>query len=306
MRQIKELHIRVGAVIIDIQTDFPMPYFRIGEFMAKKKFEELNLKDAFLFGAVLEDPETCRISLEVMLGKEIAGVTVHAEHTLFYNSDYRSIRLDIHATDENQDRYNVEMQTDDKKNLPKRSRFHQAEMDVASLKPGEDFQTLRSGYVIFICDFDPFGKGRYRYTFENRCREEDFPLEDGATRIFLSTKGRNPDEVPTELVNFLRYVEESTDDCARQLQDKVVTKIHDRVTALKKSREWERSYMKFEELLQDAEAQGREEGREEGREQGQSRLQKLISKMTEAGEVDKLARLADAIFLQEMYQKYHL
>ena len=266
--------------------------------MAKKKFEELNLKDAFLFGAVLEDPETCRISLEVMLGKEIAGVTVHAEHTLFYNSDYRSIRLDIHATDERQDRYNVEMQADDKKNLPKRSRFHQAEMDVASLKPGEDFQALRSGYVIFICDFDPFGKGRYRYTFENRCREEDFPLEDGAARIFLSTKGQNPDEVPTELVNFLRYVEESTDDCARQLQDKVVAKIHDRVTALKKSREWERSYMKFEELLQDAEAQGREEG--------QGRLQKLISKMTEAGEVDKLARLADAIFLQEMYQKYHL
>ena len=43
--------------------------------MAKKKFEELNLKDAFLFGAALEDPETYRISLEVMLGKEIAEVT---------------------------------------------------------------------------------------------------------------------------------------------------------------------------------------------------------------------------------------
>ena len=72
------------------------------------------------------------------------------------------------------------------------------------------------------------------------------------------------------------------------------TKIHDRVTALKRSREWERSYMKFEELLQDAQ------------EEGQSRLQRLISKMTEAGEADKLARLADAVFLQEMYQKYHL
>lgn len=270
--------------------------------MAKKKFEELNLKDAFLFGAALEDPETCRLSLEVMLGRKIAEVTVHAEHTLFYNSDYRSIRLDIHATDENQDRYNVEMQTDDKKNLPKRSRFHQAELDVASLKPGEDFQKLRSGYVIFICDFDPFGKGLYRYTFENRCREEDFPLDDGATRIFLSTKGKNPDEVPAELVNFLKYVEESTDDCAQRLEDKVVSKIHDRVTALKKSREWERSYMRFEELLRDA----KEEGREEGREEGQSRLQKLINKMTAAGETNQLARLADNVFLQEMYQKYHI
>ena len=82
----------------------------------------------------------------------------------------------------------------------------------------------------------------------------------------------------------------------------MVTKIHNRVTALKKSREWERSYMKFEELLQDAKAQGHEQGREEG----QSRLQKLISRMTEAGENDKLVRLADTVFLQEMYQKYHL
>lgn len=262
--------------------------------MAKKKFEELNLKDAFLFGAVLEDPETCRLSLEVMIGKEIGAVTVHAEHTLFYNSNYRSIRLDIYATDENPDHYNVEMQVNDKKDLPKRSRFHQAEMDVTSLKPGQDFQALRPSYVIFICDFDPFGKGLYRYTFENRCREEDFPLEDGAVRIFLSTKGQNPTEVPAELVNFLRYVENSTDDCARQLEDKVVAKLHDRVTALKKSREWERSYMRFEELLQDA------------KKEEQSRVQKLISMMTEAGETDKLAKLADTVFLQEMYEKYHL
>ena len=47
--------------------------------------------------------------------------------------------------------------------------FHQAEMDVTSLLPGEDFSKLRTGYVIFICTFDPFGKGLYRYTFENRC-----------------------------------------------------------------------------------------------------------------------------------------
>ena len=68
--------------------------------MTKKKFEELNLKDAFLFGAALEDPETCRLTLEVVLGRTVEGVTVHAEHTLFYSSDYRSIRLDIYAADE--------------------------------------------------------------------------------------------------------------------------------------------------------------------------------------------------------------
>lgn len=92
----------------------------------------------------------------------------------------------------------------------------------------------------------------------------------------------------------VRYIENSTDDCVQQLEDKIVTKLHDRVTALKKSREWERSYMRFEELLQDA------------KKEEQSRVQKLISMMTEAGETDKLAKLADTVFLQEMYEKYHL
>ncbi len=35
------------------------------------------------------------------------------------------------------------------------------------------------------------GRGLYRYTFTQRCGEEDFPLEDGTTRIFINTKGKN-------------------------------------------------------------------------------------------------------------------
>ena len=50
--------------------------------------------------------------------------------------------------------YNVEAQNEDERNLAKRSRFHQAEMDVKALKPGEKFEDLRPAYVIFICTFD--------------------------------------------------------------------------------------------------------------------------------------------------------
>ena len=38
--------------------------------MARKKFEQLDLKDAFLFSAALEDPEACRLILELFLGNE--------------------------------------------------------------------------------------------------------------------------------------------------------------------------------------------------------------------------------------------
>ena len=106
--------------------------------MAQKKFQDLNLSNAFLFAATLEDSETCRRILQILLNKVVTKVTVNAEHTMLYNSDYRSIRLDVFAENDEGD-YNVEMQTENPGNLPKRSRYHQAEMDVASIPPGSDF-----------------------------------------------------------------------------------------------------------------------------------------------------------------------
>lgn len=100
------------------------------------KFKDLNLNNAFLFAAALEDEETCRLILEIILGRKIPRVKVHAEHGILVSTDYRSVRLDVYASDELQVAYNVEMQNEDCHNLAKRSRLHQAEMDVASIRPG--------------------------------------------------------------------------------------------------------------------------------------------------------------------------
>lgn len=122
-------------------------------------------------------------------------------------------------------------------------------------------------------------------------------------KLFLSTKGENSDEVPVELVHFLRYVENTTRECVEELQDEVIERVHDRVIMLKQSREWESRYMKFEELLQDAENKGLQKGIE----QGQSRLLSLINKMTRAGESEYISKLSeDEEFLKEMYAKYHI
>ncbi len=229
----------------------------------KKPFKELDLSNAFLFAAALEDEETCQQVLEIILGFPISKVKVRAEHSLLFSSDFRSIRLDIYASDEMQVMYNIEMQNSDEKNIAKRSRYHQAEMDVMSLKPGEDFNDLKPSYVIFICAFDPFGYGLYRYTFEQKCLERDLKLNDGTTKIFLSTKGKNADEVPKELIHFLKYVEESTDEYVASIEDKAVEKIHNKVKQLKEWRELEASYMYFEELLEERQKEGKAEAKQE-------------------------------------------
>ncbi|MBD5542913.1 MAG: Rpn family recombination-promoting nuclease/putative transposase [Lachnospiraceae bacterium] len=233
----------------------------------KKTFQELNLSNAFLFAAALEDPETCRLVLEIILDTKLPKVNVHAEQSILVSSDFRSIRLDIYASDEMQVSYNVEAQNDDRKNLAKRSRYHQAEMDVASLKPGDDFNDLKPGYVIFICTFDPFGKGLYRYTFEERCLECDMSLGDGTRKIFLNSKGRDDGDVPKELVHFLKYMEQSTDEYVSELTEESIIKLHEKVTELKKWRRLEARYMTVEEWLKDREAASNEKVKQKAKQE---------------------------------------
>lgn len=135
-----------------------------------ESFQKLNLTNAYLFAAAMQDEEICRNVLEIALNKRISRVKAHVEQVLFLDSEFKSVRFDVYASDEEEVSYDVEMQNDDTKNLPKRCRYYQAELDVTSLRPGEDYQQLKPGYIIFICSFDPFGKGRCQYVFEEYCK----------------------------------------------------------------------------------------------------------------------------------------
>ena len=42
--------------------------------------KDLDLSNAFLFAAAMEDPETCQIVLEIILGTKLPKVNVHTEH----------------------------------------------------------------------------------------------------------------------------------------------------------------------------------------------------------------------------------
>lgn len=283
--------------------------------MTQTNFEELNLSNAFLFAAALEDEEICQLVLEMILGRPVSRVKVHIEHTILYNSKYRSIRLDVYATDEVLVGYNLEMQNKDEHNLPKRSRFHQAEIDVAALNPGDDFSDLKPSYIIFICTFDPFGLGLYRYTFEKRCLEADFSLGDETYTIFLNTKGSNDEKAPKELVEFLKYVENGEDSATGGIKDGGVEKLHKKICKLKKSRRWRESYMTLgeyiDDVVEDRVAEVLENAVEENTlkttEKVETMMLDLIRAMVDAGDAALLPKLGESKeFLREMYAKYHI
>ena len=230
----------------------------------KKQLKELTIKDNFMFGAVMMDEDNCKGLLERVLQIPIDHVEISKEKSIVYHPEYKGVRLDVYAKDENQTRYNVEMQVQKKPALGKRSRYYQSQMDMEMLLAGEDYAELPNTYVIFICDFDPFGEGKYQYTFQIACRESSkVDLEDGRTIVFLSTYGKNEGEVPKELVTLLHYIREDVDGSEREFHDSYVERLQKFIHEVKSNREMEERFMIFEEMLRDERAEGRAEGRTE-------------------------------------------
>lgn len=197
----------------------------------------------------------------------------------------KGIRLDIYVKDENNTVYNVEMQRGSHKNLPKRLRYYQGSIDLDSISKGENYNKLARSYIIFICTFDLFKKGRHKYTFESICIEDNsIKLNDESQKIILNTKGcmNNLDE---EILEFLKYVEYSNEDTVKNTKGTLVKHIHERVKKVKNDASMEVEFM----TLLERDREKIEEGREEG-----IKLTKKVLKLFSNGEtVDNIAKICE-------------
>ena len=254
----------------------------------RKPLNELNLTNRFLFDVVMEDPKTHQDVLSIIFGKEISMIVQNeTEKEARLSPLIRSIRMDVFAVDDEQSVYNTEMQDERKNDLAKRSRYYQALIDTSLLEPGvPNYNALNTSYIIVIMSFDLFGYGKYRYTFLPQCQEvPELCLKDGSMRIFLSTEGKNDDEVSEELVDFLHYIKNSTDAVAEKSHSARIHRLHQRVCKVKASEKVGVRYMQaWEERYYD-----REEGRIEGRIEGlRQAKQELIANMRREGLSDEL------------------
>ena len=227
----------------------------------KKQLKNLTIKDNFMFAAVMLDKDNCKEFLERALQIPIDHVEVSAEKNIVYHPEYKGVRLDVYAKDEKNTRYNVEMQVSTQNSLGLRSRYYQSQMDMEMLLSGSEYAELPNSYVIFICDFDPFNEQKYKYTFQMECKETaNAELHDKRNIIFLSTKGRNDEEVSEKLIRFLKFVKADLKESQNDFQDTYVRKLQKFIKHIKQNREMEEKYMLFEELLKDEREVGRKEG----------------------------------------------
>ena len=193
--------------------------------MRIKSFEELTIQDNFIFQKVMLKKHICKAVLERLLDISIQDIVyIHEEKSLDIRLETKSIRLDVYVNDDKGTVFNIEMQTSkDMEELVKRTRFYQSILDMYHLQKGQKYMTLNDSYIIFICTFPVFSGDRHKYTFKNICMEEhDILLNDGAVKLFLSTKGTQND-ISKPLQAFLDYIDgqEATDELLKDIDQEV-------------------------------------------------------------------------------------
>lgn len=260
-----------------------------------KTLNELTLMDDYMFGAVMQEPDIAKVLLQMILGMEIRRV-IYAEPQRTVKERYhaKGIRMDLYVEDEHGTIFNVEVQTTSRRHLPRRMRYYQSVIDLHILHPGADYQSLRQCYVIFICNYDPFGMGRCVYTFENRCLEApELGFGDGTVKVVVNTKGAQ-DDASDALKETLRYLDAGvvTGPASRTLEDAV--------NRVKNSEDRRREYMltfaRDMELREEAIREGMEKGMQQGMQQGMQRgiqqgMQQGVRKGREEG-ADIFGKLA--------------
>lgn len=257
--------------------------------MKMKKYEELELRDDFMFSRIMSNPKFVKPLLETILGVKIRKIVYpQTQKTIDLSLQAKGIRLDVYVEDDQNTVFNLEMQTSDGANLPKRMRYYHGMIDLNILDKGQDYTTLKKSYVIFICTFDPFGEGRHIYTFCNTCQENTaLTLDDDAVKIILSTKG-TMDDVSPEMKRILDYID------GKGASDKFTEELEEAVRSARQNERWRLDYMTLEYEYRQRYLEGKEEGREEGRAEGRERT---IQKLHERGE--SIASIADIVELNE-------
>jgi len=183
-----------------------------------------------------------------------------------------------------------------KNNLPKRSRYYQAMIDLQLLDKGADYNELNKSYIIFICTFDLFGQGRHIYRFKNCCLEcPDLVLEDDTTKIFINTKGIQ-DDISDEFREMIKVFN------GEDGQSEYAKKLMHNVDEIRLNKKWRREYMQLWEIekerYQEGLARGHEAGLAEGRKEKDQTFVPLLIEMSlklTGNEENSINEVADSV-----------
>lgn len=158
-----------------------------------------------------------------------------------------------------------------KRNIEKRTRYYQSLIDIDQLEKNMDYRKLKESYIIFICTFDPFGKGLPVYTTKTVFDEDNvLNYDDKTNKVFYNLSALELKQKDSKLGIFLNYMSTSLTN------DEYTSKIEEAVKKAKYNLNWRKEYMTVgmwideerEKACAEGYATGMAEGMTAGLEQG--------------------------------------
>ena len=227
----------------------------------EQKWQNATFQDNFVFSKTLElFPDLCKQLIEIILNIRVKEISYPEREKVIENrTDSKGIRLDVYVHDNLHRSFDLKMQIADSNNISKRMRYYQSLIDGDKLKRGQHYSELGDWYIIFICPFDRFKQGRHIYTFRERCDQYlDLTLDDGAVKLFLSTKGTLND-ISEDVKAFLDYVDRGI------INGNFIQSLDNAVRTVKTNQKARKEFMTYHMALLESKMNGREEGRTEER-----------------------------------------
>lgn len=227
-------------------------------------WSQQNITNRFMFFKIFSTYSTaCKRLLEILLHTKIAKIDYPlGEKDFEADIDSHAIRVDVYTEDKNHV-FDIEMQTTLEDDLPERSRYYQALMDVDKLKSGEPYKNLKDSIVIFICTFDPFDSKKPKYEFKNiDITNGKLELGDRTTKIFFNVNEYDKIKDDKELKSLLKYFSSNTSESS------FTNSLNELVKKARHNAQWRQSYMTQERFEYYAKQQGIREGIEQGFAQG--------------------------------------
>ncbi len=231
-----------------------------------ERWEEAGIGNDYIFSRVMRNEDTfLKLMQRIFPELKLTKVKRHGSQMVFDGPHgSKSVRFDVYS--EIDDRvFDVEMQMENRKNEPRRTRYYQCMMDEQELHKGADYAELPESYIVMISPMDLFEKGRHIYRFRNyEQTDRELELRDGTTKVFLNTNGTDDDILP-ELKNFLDLVNGAAP------ADEFCREVSEQVLKAKQSAETRRNFMEFEYKQMLAKKDAREAGWKEGHEEGEKK-----------------------------------
>ena len=195
----------------------------------RKTLEELTIQDDYLFKRIMSEKDICIKFVQIILGIDIKDIVyIKAEEVVKELYDSKGIRLDVYLKDEDGVVYNIEMQVTSlgEEEFAKRFRYYEAMIDSYLLRVGQKYKDLNKLFIVFICPFGIFKNERTIYTFKNFCVEDkSIELKDDITKIFITTKSQNKENLSEDFLALLKYIDGNITD--NPFVNEIENKIHE-------------------------------------------------------------------------------